>query len=77
LTRPNACRAFPFTLKKQDDGRLRLIIHSGCRGYGTGKTINIRSMILKCLRYSKKEFHEKFGFDFSSFKRDKSVGLVR
>ncbi len=75
-TRPNACRAFPFTLKKMDDGRLMLVIHKGCRGYGKGKSIDIKSTILKCLKYSNKEFQEKFRLDFTSFDSDKSVGLV-
>lgn len=76
-TRPNACKAFPFTLKRQDDGSYKLVLHTKCKGYGKGKIINIRKMIIKCLRYSNVEFHKNMRFDFTSFDTNRSVMLVK
>ena len=75
--RPNACKAFPFTLKRQDDGNYKLVIHTKCRGYGEGRSINIRNMILQCLRFSNREFHKRMRFDFSLFDNNKSVVLMK
>ncbi len=77
LDRPNACKAFPFTLRKQDNGNYKLVIHAKCRGYGKGRIINIKHMILQCLRYTNKEFHRKMRFDFTSFEISRSVILVK
>lgn len=76
-TRPNACKAFPFTLRKQGDGNYKLIIHARCRGYGKGRIIDIRQKIQQCLRHSNKEFHKRMRFDFTSFDINKSVVLVK
>jgi Fe-S-cluster containining protein len=73
---PNACRVFPFTLKKQADGNYKLVIHGKCKGYGKGRIINIRQKIQHCLGYSNMEFHKKTRLDFESFDTDRSVVLV-
>ncbi len=56
--RPNACRAFPFTLRKQNDDNYKLVIHAKCKGYGKGRIINIKHMILQCLKFSNKEYQK-------------------
>ena len=75
--RPNACKAFPFTLRKQDDGNYKLVIHARCRGYGHGKIIDIRQKIQQCMRHSNREFHTNIRFDFTCFDINRSVVLVR
>jgi Fe-S-cluster containining protein len=76
-TRPNACKAFPFTLRKQDDGKYRLVIHVNCKGYGKGRIIDIKQKIIHCQRYANREFHKGLRFDFTSFEIDKGVVLIR
>ena len=77
LTRPNACKAFPFTLRKQDDGNYKLVIHTKCMGYGKGRIINIRQKIQQCLRHTNREYHKRMRFDFSTFDINRSVVLVK
>ena len=75
--RPNACKTFPFTLRKQYDGNYKLVIHTKCKGYGKGRIIDIRQKIQQCLRYTNREFHKRMRFDFTSFDINRSVILVR
>ena len=75
-TRPNACKAFPFTLRRQVDGNYKLVIHAKCKGYGNGKIINIRLKILQCLKYSNREFHRRIRPDFRTFDEEKSIALI-
>jgi Fe-S-cluster containining protein len=75
--RPNACKAFPFTLRKQDNGNYKLVIHKKCKGYGHGRIINIRLKILQCLRYSNLEFQKRMRFDFRTFDEENSVALIK
>ena len=74
--RPNACKAFPFSLRMHEDGKYKLVIHSKCKGFGKGSEINISRKILQCLNISNIEFHRKMRFDFSTFDKDKGVVLI-
>ena len=75
--RPNACRAFPFSLRKGESGKFHLVIHSKCQGFGTGRVIDIPQKIRLCLRHTNREFHKRMRFDFSSFDQDRGVILVK
>lgn len=75
--RPNACRAFPFSLRKQEDGKYKLVIHAKCKGFGVGRVIDIKQKIIQCLRYSNKEFHKRIRFDFRTFDEENSVALIK
>ena len=75
--RPNACRAFPFTLRKNEKGKYVLVIHNKCKGYGKGRIINIKRKIMNCVRISNREFHRRIRIDFSDFERENSVSIIK
>lgn len=55
-SRPNACRAFPFTLRKNDRGSYYLAIHKKCKGLGKGRAINIKRKVQEVVRHSNREY---------------------
>ncbi len=59
--RYNPCRSFPFTLRKRaDKEEYRLVIHSGCPGYGKGPLIDIPSRMKRLVKLANKEFAREY-----------------
>ena len=74
-SRPQACRAFPFTLRRNGDGRYALVIHVGCRGFGSGKAVNVRSKIRHVVRCAGKAYNKRFKVRFQADPRDNTVSV--
>ncbi len=75
-SRPNACRTFPFTLRKVEGGAHRLHVHAGCPGFGRGRVIAIRRRIILCVRHSNREFQRRLRIDFSDLEERGTVRLI-
>ncbi len=73
--RPNQCRAFPFSLRKDISGRHVLVIHSGCKGYGKGRVINLRKRIATCVMTANREFNLGIEIDFTGSNETPAVLL--
>lgn len=76
-SRPNACRAFPFTLRITEGGSYRLMIHTKCRGFGKGRKINIKNRIRDCIRNANRQFGKRWRIDFSGYEENGSVSIVK
>ena len=75
-SRPNACRTFPFTLRKVGGGAYRLHVHVRCPGFGRGRVIAIRRRIVLCVRHSNREFGRRLRIDFSDLEERGTVRLM-
>lgn len=75
--RPNACKAFPFTLKANADGRYNLVLHARCQGFGKGEPIDARKKITEIVKYSNREYKRKNKAIFSQDPQDDSITLAR
>ncbi|MFH1788879.1 MAG: hypothetical protein ABH834_05830 [Candidatus Altiarchaeota archaeon] len=74
--RPNACRAFPFTLEADDIGFYALVAHENCQGFGAGRTINVRKKILQVVSSANREYRKRIRVDDTVYPTTGKVKLV-
>lgn len=58
-TRPNACRGYPFVIKKRGDHYV-LTIHNKCSGVGKGDEIDIKEKLIEVLKLAEDDLGVEF-----------------
>lgn len=59
IKRPNPCRGFPFTLRKDEQGHHVLVIHTQCKGLGKGPKLDINAWMRRLVRLANREHRGK------------------
>ncbi len=54
--KPEACRLFPFTMRKNPDMTYSLVLYSGCPGFGKGRRINVENKVHEIIKFTNKKY---------------------
>jgi len=70
-----ACRAFPFSLKKGDDGLYHPVVFADCPGVGKGDPVDVRKRIGTCVRMAERKLGISYVIHWDGFEETGAVGL--